>query len=268
MSPGPSTVPTGRSRAAVRLRRAGARFGTSHGAGAFTPSPSAAVAVRMPSTIARSSPGSSDAAWSGPGSERSSVKCFSTSTAPSAAAAIGTAMPRVWSDNPVLVPKRSRMVAIARRFAASGGAGYSVVHCSTVTRSRTASAPSAVPSASRATARDSGTPSRVNPNATTPSASAISSSSAMPVETISGSPVRAACSRNGPLVISPDGTFTRRIPMRPTRNSRLSTSNAVLRNSMPRSRHRAASASWSESLSSSRRSMPSWPSSPPVVTTW
>ena len=51
------------------------------------------------------------------------MKCFSTNAAPSAAAAIGTAIPVVWSDRPTGTPKAPRIVAIARRFARSGGAG-------------------------------------------------------------------------------------------------------------------------------------------------
>ncbi len=77
----------------------------------------------MPATIAFSSPGSRAKGWSGPSIVRSRVKCFSTKAAPSAAAAIGTAIPMVWSERPTGTPNAARIVAIARRLARSGGAG-------------------------------------------------------------------------------------------------------------------------------------------------
>ncbi len=61
--------------------------------------------------------------WSGPCMSRESVKCFSSISMPSAAAAVGIAMPVVWSDSPTGTPNASRIVAIARRFMISGGDG-------------------------------------------------------------------------------------------------------------------------------------------------
>ena len=97
------------------------------------PWPRAASTSRTPVTSARSSAGSIANGWSGPGIERSSVKCFSRSSMPSAAAPRGTEMPSVWSDSPTGTPNAARIVPIARRFMILGGDGYSDAQRSSAT---------------------------------------------------------------------------------------------------------------------------------------
>lgn len=53
--------------------------------------------------------------WSGPGSRRSSVKCFSMTQAPLPTAAAGMAILRVWSEKPTGRPKAAVIVSIMRR---------------------------------------------------------------------------------------------------------------------------------------------------------
>ena len=60
--------------------------------------PAQALFFRTPATMAASSSGERLALWSGPGRALSSVKCFSITTAPSAAAAMSASMPAVWSE--------------------------------------------------------------------------------------------------------------------------------------------------------------------------
>jgi hypothetical protein len=85
-------------RTATSTRRATAMFSRSLGVGSLRPLPRAASTLRMPRTMAVSSPGSSEARWSGPGMARSRVKCFSTTAAPSATAARAHSIPGVWSE--------------------------------------------------------------------------------------------------------------------------------------------------------------------------
>jgi len=61
------------------------------------------------------------------------VKCFSITVAPNATAAIGTVIPKVWSDNPTGNPKEFFNVNIEFRLTSSKGAGYSEVQCNKVT---------------------------------------------------------------------------------------------------------------------------------------
>ena len=95
---GVRVAPAGMSVAATTLRRATRAASCSSGRGCFTPSPSIAAMRRMPRTIAPNSAGSSEAAWSGPGSVRSSVRCFSMIVAPRLTAASDASMPRLWSE--------------------------------------------------------------------------------------------------------------------------------------------------------------------------
>ena len=94
-------------------------FSLSSAVGTLMPLPSACSTVRIADTMRVSSSGSSDARWSGPGSVRSSVRCFSTIVAPRAAAAIGTTMPGLWSDRPTARPNRFANVSSARRLTLS-----------------------------------------------------------------------------------------------------------------------------------------------------
>src|SRR2546430_1165245 len=90
--------------------------------GALNPSPSAASVARASVTNVRSSAGSREAWWSGPGSERSRVKCFSKSSAPMATAAMLRLIPWLWSLHPAGTCSSDRIVAIARRLHSSGTA--------------------------------------------------------------------------------------------------------------------------------------------------
>ena len=83
--------------AATMLFRATAMFFISEGDGVLMRLPRAESTLRTAFTIAASSAGSSDAAWSGPAADLSRVKCFSIIVAPRAVAATGTSMPAVWS---------------------------------------------------------------------------------------------------------------------------------------------------------------------------
>ena len=77
----------------------------------------------MRPTSRRNSAGSADDEWSGPGIRRSSVKCFSTTQAPSATAAMQAVSVWVWSEYPTETPKAVRIVTIARRFASATSDG-------------------------------------------------------------------------------------------------------------------------------------------------
>ena len=78
---------------ATRLRRA-LRYSSSSAAVRYlTPLPRATWQSRTACTICRNSPGSRLKWWSGPGRERSRVKCFSMSAAPRATAATGAVRP-------------------------------------------------------------------------------------------------------------------------------------------------------------------------------
>jgi len=94
---GGEAVALRRSRRATMRRRNTFRLAISSALTRRSALPNAAKASRAPSTMARSSAGSADMAWSQPGRFLSVVKCFSIMHAPNATAAIGTAEPSVWS---------------------------------------------------------------------------------------------------------------------------------------------------------------------------
>ena len=90
-----NTSPFLMGRAATMLLRATALFLASLGLTCFLPLPMATSMRRTACTMARSSSGFRLAFWSGPGRFLSSVKCFSITTAPRAAAATSHSQPVV-----------------------------------------------------------------------------------------------------------------------------------------------------------------------------
>ncbi|MBA7580517.1 hypothetical protein ES708_22409 [subsurface metagenome] len=74
-------------------------------------------------TIALNSLGSKEKVASGPPNDLSKVKCFSIIEAPKATDAIGTDIPKVWSDNPTTVLKVSAKLGMVRKFTSSKGVG-------------------------------------------------------------------------------------------------------------------------------------------------
>ena len=76
-----------------------------------------------PSAIVRITSGVAEKRWSGPFRAGSFVKCFSIATAPIATAVSGPTAPMVWSENPVIRPKRSPIATMALRLMSSNGAG-------------------------------------------------------------------------------------------------------------------------------------------------
>ena len=108
------SVPAGMATWAVMLRRMSG-MKSAGSTGAFSARPMAAWAARVAATRAAMSSGSAESLWSGPSSVLSRVKCFSMISAPSAAAAMATAVPMVWSENPTGTPKRClKSIMLAR----------------------------------------------------------------------------------------------------------------------------------------------------------
>ena len=113
------TSPAGMGFAATMLLRATALLEASLAVTCLRPSPSAASVWRTAPTMARNSAGSRLAFWSGPGSDLSSVKCFSITWAPSTAAATSHSHPGVWSESPTGSPNCSNSSIMAVRLASS-----------------------------------------------------------------------------------------------------------------------------------------------------
>src|SRR5262245_1297432 len=98
------TVPAGRAALTRNARRWMMTVSCSLGSIRLTPSPSEHSSSRVASTIDRQVAGLSANEWSGPSRLLSSVKCFSTTRAPSATAPSTAEWPGVWSEKPSTMP--------------------------------------------------------------------------------------------------------------------------------------------------------------------
>ncbi len=90
--------------------------------------PIAFSAILTARTMALNSAGSNEKAESGPPSSLDNVRCFSIIEAPEATAAMGTSIPRVWSDSPAGTSNVDDRCSMVLRFISSGRAGYALVH--------------------------------------------------------------------------------------------------------------------------------------------
>ena len=99
----------------TRLRRNFLRFSSSAGVTTRWRLPSAENTLRPSSTMVRICSGFAEMAWSQPSISWSRVKCFSMTQAPSAIAASGMEVPRLWSLKPTGTSNASRSVSIFRR---------------------------------------------------------------------------------------------------------------------------------------------------------